>query len=147
MVREQPQGTALNSDRENLHLLSCISPDWVRDGKEIVVRRAPTLFGQVNFTMRFMKGSAALKLDNRFTSDPAHLVLHLPWFMSVKSVRAEGRELTVRGSAVDLPVNAKTVEIEWSWKSGRPDLSYKDAVRNYEKEYRAKWEEFLRTGK
>ncbi len=147
MVREQPQGTALNSDREDLHLLSCISPDWVRDGKGIVVRRAPTYFGEVNFTMQFRNGGATLKLDNHFTSDPAHLVLHLPWFMNVKSVEAGGKRLTVRDSKVDLPVDAKTVDIEWSWKSGRPDLSYENAVRNYEKEYRAKYRVFLQTGR
>lgn len=138
MVREQ-QG--------DLHLLSCISPDWVRDGKEISVRHAPTYFGEVNFVLAFRKGGATLTLNDNFTSGPRHLVLHLPWFMQVKSVKADGRNLKTSGSEVDLPLNSRKVDIEWTRKAGTPALSYENAVRNYEKEYREKYEVFLQTGK
>ena len=147
MVREQPEGPALHSGPDDLHLLSCISPDWVRDGKEISVRRAPTYFGEVNFVLAFKKGGATLTLSNHFTTDPKHLVLHLPWFMEVKSVIVDGRKLVIRDSEVDLPLNARKVDIEWSWKGGRPELSFENAVGDYEREYREKYEEFLRTGK
>jgi hypothetical protein len=46
-----------------------------------------------------------------------------------------------------LPLNARKVGIEWSWKAGRPELSFENAVGDYEREYREKYEEFLRTGK
>lgn len=138
MVREQ-QG--------DLHLLSCISPDWVKEGREVSVRHAPTYFGEVNFVLAFRKGGATLTLDDNFTSDPKHLVLHLPWFMRVKSVKANGKNLKISGSEVDLPLNSRKVEIEWVRKAGIPALSYENAVRNYEKRYRQKYEIFLKTGK
>ncbi len=138
MVREQ-QG--------DLHLLSCISPDWVRDGREISVRHAPTYFGEVNFVLAFRKGGATLTLNDSFTSSPEHLVLHLPWFMEVKSVTADGKDLKISDSEVNLPLNSRKVEIEWVRKGDVPALSYEDAVRNYEKEYREKYEKFLETGR
>ncbi len=147
MVREQPEGYRPSSEPDNLHLLSCISPDWVHYGKEIAVRRAPTYFGQVNFVLAFKKGGATLTLNNHFTSDPKHLVLHLPWFMNVKSVRVGGKDLRIDHSEVDLPINSRKVDIEWAWKSARPALSYENTVKNYEKVYREKYREFLRTGK
>ncbi|MCL5266666.1 MAG: hypothetical protein M1469_01005 [Bacteroidetes bacterium] len=147
MVREQSAGSRLTSGQGDLHLLSCISPDWVRDGKEISVRRAPTYFGEVNFVLAFKKGGATLTLSNHFTTDPKHLVLHLPWFMEVKSVMADGKELKVSHSEVYLPVDSRNVQIAWAWKSGRPALSYENAVKNYERKYREKYEVFLETGK
>lgn len=147
MVREEPDSPKLTSTPDDLHILSCISPDWVRDGKEIIVRRAPTYFGEVNFTLLFRKGGATLELENHFTSDPRKLVLHLPWFMNTKFVVADGRRIKIKDSEVSLPISAKKVDIEWEWKSNRPDLSFDNSVRNYETEYRAKWEEFLKTGK
>lgn len=139
MVREQGA---------DLHLLSCISPAWVKTGASIAVRRAPTNFGAVNFEMRFPTATqAVLKLENQFRDRPEKLVLHLPWFMNVTSVTANGKSLRVAGGAVQLPVETREVRIAWTKKPGTPAMSYTRAVENYKSEYRRRYAEFLRTGK
>lgn len=138
MVREQ-QGA--------LHLLSCISPDWVKDGRNISVHHAPTYYGEVNFVLAFKNDGATLSLDNHFTRDPKNLILHLPWFMRVKSITADGKALRIKDSAVRLPIDAKKVEIVWSKKTGTLPMSYKNAVSKYERKYREKYLQFLKTGK
>ncbi len=138
MVREQDG---------DLHLFSCISPDWIREGQEISVAHAPTYFGEVNMVFKFEKKEASLILNDRFTDNPRHLVLHLPWFMQVKSVTANGRSLKADGDEVYLPVPASKVVIKWKRMPDTPAMSYENAVRQYEKEYREKYDRFLRTGR
>lgn len=145
MVREEVAGL---NNRGNLHLLSCISPDWVKKGKEIIVRRAPTYYGQVNFSLTFGNDKAMLEMDNHFTNNPDSLILHLPWFMEVKSVIADGKRMDVTGkSVVYLPIETKKVEISWRKKSSTPLLSFINTVKKYEREYRKRYEEFLKTGR
>jgi hypothetical protein len=126
-----------------LHLLSCLSPEWLRSGSTIGVRRAPTEFGQVNFDLAISIGTATLRLDSRFTNAPAAVILHTPWFMDVSAVKADGRNIKPGGKGIRLPSGVKKVEIVWSEKSPRPTMSYLNAVENYKKEYRRRYEEYL----
>jgi hypothetical protein len=137
MVREQGR---------DLHLLSAISPEWVLPGKTISVRRAPTDFGEANFSLSFPSSSqAVLQLDNRFRRPPARLVLHLPWFESVRSVEVDGKKATPSGDALLLPATAARVTIQWVRKPGI-GLSYDKAVADYKAEYRRRYNRFLETG-
>ena len=131
----------------NLHLLSCISPYWVRSGERISVHRAPTYFGEVNFDLSFRKGGATLKMNNRFRNNPDSLVLHLPWFVDIKSVIADGKKVPVAGSMVCLPIETNIVEISWNKKAGIPPLNFESTVKKYVKAYRERYDEFLKRGK
>jgi len=144
MVREEVRGL---NDNGSLHLLSCISPDWVRNGEEISVQRAPTYFGEVNFKIIFDKNKATLEMNNHFTDNPDSLVLHFPWFMEVKSIAVDGSNILVKGkSKVCLPVDTRKVDIVWSKRVGTPRLSFEDTVNKYKNEYRKKYEKFLKSG-
>ncbi len=136
MVREQ---------REDLHLLSAVSPEWIKPGEKISVKNAPTNFGTVNFDFQFSDESAILNLNNNFNVKPAKLILHLPWFMSVKELKADGKKLTPKDNSVGLPINCKQVSISWQ-RSSDENLSYQKTVDDYKKEYRKRYEEFLRNG-
>src|SRR5207248_11708048 len=79
MVREQGN---------DLQLLSVVSPEWVKPGGVISVKRAPTDFGQMNFELKSNTGGATLVLDNHVVSAPGSnstgpnsLILHMPWFV------------------------------------------------------------------
>jgi hypothetical protein len=137
----------LREQGDDLHLLSAISPDWVRPGRSIVVRRAPTDFGEVNFELRFLSPTQArLDLQTHFFQPPRRIVLHLPWFMKTTKVIADGRPVAIRNGVVELPATTRLVEIDWSRKPGTVAMSYQAAVAHYEAEYRQHWREFLRNG-
>jgi hypothetical protein len=131
----------------HLHLLSVISPEWVKPGESISVKRAPTNFGEVNFVMHFAEGAATLQLDNRFKQAPRDLVLHLPWFMNVATVTVDGKQLGIAKNAVVLPASAKQVQIAWHEKSDAPAFSYDNTVKDYKAEYRRRYEQWIQTGK
>ncbi len=130
-----------------LHLLSAISPEWVVAGKDISVRRAPTNFGEVNFTLRFVDANhATLDLENHFTENPAKIVLHLPWFMKTSAVSADGKGIQFAGGRVELPASAHEIQITWAKDSNAPTLSFERSVSDYKAEYRRRYEIFLRDG-
>lgn len=135
MVREE-------NDRQ-LHLLSVISPEWIKPGEAISVKRAPTNFGEVNFEMRFDAAGATLHLDNNFKIAPEQVVLHLPWFMDVGSVTVGGKRLAIANNAVIIPVAAREVRIGWQKHVGTPALSYAQAVDDYKAEYRRRYERWI----
>jgi hypothetical protein len=139
MVREE-------ADRR-LHLLSVVSPEWLKPGDTISVKRAPTNFGEVNFEVQSGNDSATISLNNKFSQAPQAIVLHLPWFMNVSSVSADGKPLKVSANAVTLPANARQVQLRWEKKSDAPALNYANAVRDYKTEYRRRYEQWIQTGR
>jgi len=136
MVREQDN---------DLHLLSAVSPEWIKTGEKISVKNAPTNFGMVNFDFQFSDGSAILNLDNTFIHTPEKLILHIPWFMSLKELKADGNMLNLKDNSVELPVSCKKITIEWQ-KNSEIKFSYQQIVDDYKKEYRKRFEDFLING-
>jgi hypothetical protein len=131
----------------DLHLLSAVSPAWIQPGRELVVDHSPTTFGMVNLSVRILTPSQAeITLHDHFADPPAHIVLHLPWFMETSKVVADGVSLAVNGNSVFLPPNVSTVQIEWRKRASAPSLSYQAAVAQYKQEYAAHYKQFLRTG-
>lgn len=137
MVREQS---------DTLHLLSTISPNWVKKDAKIDINNAPTEFGEVNFTLTFKKNSAALVLKNNFKKAPAVIILHLPWFMEVRKIEIDGRSINQENNAVSLPVDTRQVYLEWSFKKNIENMSYDQTVEQYKSEYRRRYEKFIREG-
>jgi hypothetical protein len=74
-------------------------------------------------------------------------VLHLPWFLNVKTVVADGKPMGVRDGAVRLPADTKRVEMTWTPRPDIPASSYERAVNLYKQEYRMRYERFLTDGK
>ena len=138
MVREE-------QDRR-LHLLSVVSPEWVKMGEGISVKRAPTNFGQVNFDVKFTNTGATVQLNNSFTQRPQEIVLHLPWFVDVSEVTADGKRINVASNTAVLPANVRVVQIAWRKKSDAPTLSYENAVKDYKAEYRRRYQHWMQTG-
>jgi hypothetical protein len=132
---------------QHLHLLSVVSPEWIKAGESISVKRAPTNFGEVNFEVRFAANTATLRMDNKFSQPPQQLVLHLPWFMNVSGITADGKKVSIVNNSAILPLSTREVHIEWQKKSDAPALSYDRAVKDYKVEYRRRYEEWIQTGK
>ncbi|HEU5403505.1 MAG TPA: hypothetical protein VFU86_19280, partial [Terriglobales bacterium] len=131
----------------DLHLLSVTSPEWFKPGETISVKRAPTNFGQVEFTVKVIDDShASLDLITNFRAAPKRIILHAPWFLTIKEVVADGKPVRPEREVV-LPPAARHVELTFSRDPNAPALSYASAVEQYKKDFRAHYEQFLKTGK
>ncbi|MGA9063594.1 MAG: hypothetical protein WB341_18270 [Terracidiphilus sp.] len=133
-----------------LHLLSVVSPAWIGKGKTIAVRRAPTNFGLVAFTLQQPSATeAVLKLDNHFDRAPKSIEVHLPWFVRLDSATVDGALITFARSeagenvALSMPPTAREVHLRWTFMPNTPHLSYDRAVADYEAEYARRYQTLM----
>lgn len=138
MVREQ---------EDSLHLLSVLSPEWVGRGKSIHVDRAVSYFGTTGFDLEMPTDSEAiLHLHNSFVVPPHSLVVHLPWFMQVSRITADGKAISPVAGAVSIPLETRELRIQWSRKPSTDSFSYAKAVADYKAEYKKRYQHLLETG-
>jgi hypothetical protein len=132
---------------DDLHLLSVTSPEWFKPGNAISVKRAPTNFGQVEFTLKVDDDShASLDLNTSFRAQPKRIILHAPWFLTITEITAGGKPLKP-GREVVLPLATRHVELHFTRDANAPSLNYASAVEQYKKDFRSHYEEFVKTGK
>jgi len=136
----------VREEGKNLHLLSAVSPEWIRPGETILVENAPTDFGTVSFKLVCQKRKAVLTLDSDFHYQPDSIILHLPWFMQIRKVIINDKELTPEQRMLHLAPDTWKVEIEWEKRKDLSNYSYRHTVQDYLKEYKECYKNFLRNG-
>ncbi len=131
----------VREEGNQLHLLSVVSPEWIGAGKKISVRQAPTNFGAIEFSLdQPSADEAVLHLKSAFTQPPQKIVVHLPWFVDLKSATTDGKPVKATDGALSVPPETKEVRIHWTLKPGVPRQSYESAVREYKAEYARRYQ-------
>jgi hypothetical protein len=131
---------------DELVLLSAVSPEWMRPGKEIAATKAPTNFGPLTFTVKAAADSVRLSLSAPTRNAPSRVLVRIPWFFDLASATADGKPVPVESGHVVLTPGAREVTLTGRVKPSAPALSYRQAVNDYQREYRQRYEQFLRTG-
>ncbi len=137
LVREE------NSD---LYLFSAVSPAWLQPGKSIEVTKEPTKFGPITAVLKSSRSGFEVALSNQFRQAPQHLIIPVPWFYRVDGADADGRPVKITGGKIILPSSTRVIKVRGSIAAGTPELSFEQAVESYKREYKEKYQEFLRTG-
>ncbi len=127
LVREDMQ----NSE---LHLASALSPLWLEAGRSIRVKKAPTDFGSISYTINSTASGATVNFDTQWRKAPKNLTFHIPWFVDLQSAVIDGKVVEAKDRTLDLPVNARQLELKWIRKSN-PELSYQKGVELYVDRY------------
>ncbi|MEN6301619.1 MAG: hypothetical protein ABFD96_02800 [Armatimonadia bacterium] len=127
LVREQGR---------DLWLLSAVSPEWVRPGKVIEVKEAPSKFGPLSMAVRAEEGQLVLTLPTKFREAPERIWVRVPCYWE-----GEKRE------QIEVPVGTRELVLEGMVREGTEEYSYEGAVAEWKAEYRRRWEVFLRTGR
>ena len=135
----------VREEGEILHLCSVLSPSWVREGQSVVVRDAPTNFGKIDFTLKFEKDKAHLKLFAKFLEEPKKIILHLPWFADVREAIADGQKIQAKEGVFRLNPGTKELTLDWGLTPVGA-LSYNHFVQEYKEEYRTRYRQFLEKG-
>jgi hypothetical protein len=140
----------LREEGNTLHLLSAVSPAWIGTGRSLHVARARTYFGGYGFDLETPSESRALlTLHPQFDAGfaPGKVVLHIPWFMQLVSVRVDGKVQPLRQlDTIEFGAGARSVDLTWVRNSLSPDMpaSYDDAVSRYKRQYSARFQHILR---
>lgn len=136
----------VREEGSTLHLFSAVSPDWIGAGKHLSVERAATYFGQVGFVLEMpSETEAELHLEPKFEEGhaPAEILLHIPWFMEVASARVDGKTIEVSAyKTIRLAPTTRVVSLQWKRRALPAGMvvSYADAVAQYKREYRERYE-------
>jgi hypothetical protein len=124
----------------NLHLLSAISPEWVRPGDTFEVKRAATFFGQVNLKGQAREKGLEIEFEPSWKDPPEAVILHLPFFAELESITVNGLSAFPEDDAVKIPAKKSSIQITWRIDPGI-SYSYEKAVADYKAEYKRKWNE------
>ena len=125
---------------DELHLLSAVSPEWLKEGAEIRVSRAPTRFGEMDLSVKRRADRITIDIARRFHTSPQAVVIHVPWYLRGTSAPAEWR----------LAGDASRAELRVPRGAKLPEMNYAAAVRDLLEEFeRTKpyWSEYVKTGK
>lgn len=134
----------VREEGDRLHLLSVVSPAWIGQGKTISVRQAPTNFGSIAFTFEQPSpGEAILRLNPAFTAPPSEIVIHLPWFVFLKSANADGKPIQPTNGALIVSPQTRQIQFHWNLKPNTPHLSYDRAVKDYKTEYVRRYQRLM----
>jgi len=136
--------------RNDLYLLSAVSPEWLQPGKEIEAVDEPTEFGPISFlsraTSEFSDWDWVVRLSNKFRQAPAHILIRIPWFYEVQRAEADGRAIEIKDGHVVLSADTREVRFRGRVQTGTPSMSFENTVEGFKREYRIRHQEFLRTG-
>jgi hypothetical protein len=134
----------VREEGDRLHLLSVVSPEWIGKGKTISVSQAPTYFGAVAFTLEQpTDDEAVLRLKTAFTRAAKQIVVHLPWFVELRSAKVDGAGVDAANGKLVVSPTAKEIRIHFALKPDAPRLSYQRAVDDYKTEYARRYRELI----
>lgn len=136
--------------KEDLYLLSAVSPEWFQPARRIEVTDQPTSFGPISFTSRagssFDDWNWVVSLSSKFRTTPKRLLVRVPWFYQVRRAEIDGRLAEVKDGHIALPTDARELRVRGAIRHGTPEISFDRTVDEYKREYRTRYQEFLRTG-
>lgn len=127
LVREDMQAPVL-------HLASALSPLWLEAGRSVRVKKAPTDFGPVSYTIDSTADGAKVIIDSQWRKAPASVKFHIPWFVDLKSATLDGKVIEAKDRVIDLPADAHQLDLKWT-PIPKSNLSYDKGVELYVDKY------------
>jgi len=155
----QPDGTAsgalielmrnmlVREQNGDLHVFSALSPEWIRPGRTLAVKNEPTAFGAVSIQLRSSEEGLDISLGNNFRQAPRRIVIHLPWYYQAGAIDVDGRPAQAAGLELPVAAGTKRIRIAGKIRPDAPAMSYDQAVADYLREYRRRYESFLQPAK
>lgn len=123
-----------------LHLLSSVSPEWLKPGVSLRLRSMPTRFGPLHLTIDCKRHAAEILLETAFFEKPSELTLHLPWFVNLKSAQSGGKKLQVRENSLLLEPESQLVRLRWDRRN--IPVSFERISRRFETEFERRYLRF-----
>jgi len=120
-----------------LHLLGGLSPAWMAPGMRVGIWYAPTELGKITFRATMAGGGMDIETYFHRKADAQGMVLHLPPFVRIKRVEADGELLLPEKKAWPLPADTRQVHVEWE-EGPLPDISFDKVAEAFINDYRSR---------
>ncbi|PIU65129.1 MAG: hypothetical protein COS84_07295 [Armatimonadetes bacterium CG07_land_8_20_14_0_80_40_9] len=130
----------VREEGNNLHLLSCISPQWLKE--KIIVEDAPTNFGKISLSLSPAKDKGLLKIKANYRRPPDKIIIYIPFFVKAKEAFADGKKVSLKEDKLTVSPDTQEVKIIWNIEK-LEDLNYESFVLKYKEEYRKRYGDYL----
>ncbi len=131
--------------KNELHLFSAISPEWVKPGNIIKVQNGLTYFGKISMQYKIKKDGAKIEIKTEFNSPPEKILFHIPYFAKVKEIKVDGKKAKITNLKYDRAVVIqkvpKIIKIRWKLVKTKK-LNFKTAAISLLKKYHSKDKNF-----
>ncbi|MFV0346682.1 MAG: FN3 associated domain-containing protein [Bacteroidales bacterium] len=117
----------VREEGDDIHLLSAVSPQWIREGEKIKVENAPTYFGNISYILKTEKNNFTVDLDAHGNDDLGKIYFHIPWFLEVETITIDGKDVNFTGNSIEISKTAKEIKVSWKNRE-KQELSYEKAV-------------------
>jgi len=135
MVCEYGGRTGTDENSRDLYLYSLISPAWMRPGRKVAIRSAPTEMGRVSSTLRFVSGGAELTVEPAFHHPPRYLVFRVPYCVQLGEFTSDARRAFEKDGQIFLTPDVTRASIRWRQRPGAHDGNIQDILRSYRGEF------------
>jgi hypothetical protein len=132
----------IREENNDLHLLSCVSPEWIKEGEKIEVLDAPSDFGKISYVLEIYNDFLKLKFFPEFKEMPKNIVIHIPYFIEVEKILVDGNLKNFEERKILIPANSKEIKIYYK-KDENAKINYQNIVEDYKKEYIKKYNEYI----
>ena len=133
LLMEMGGQNGMDINKRELWLFNCMSPEWVKNGKSVEIKNAPTEFGIVNASFTTKDNGALIAFNNRFHDQPASYRIRIPYFKKLVSFSSDAMIQKRDGDCIVLSTDATMLKLVWEDNSNR----HLHTTENILKEYRS----------
>jgi len=135
MVCEYGGRTGIDEKRRDLYLYSLISPAWIKPGKKVIIRGAPTEMGRISSTLSFTAGGAELTVRPEFHHPPRYLVFRIPYSVKFDKFTSDAGRAFEKDGAIFFTPDVTRASIKWRQRPGAHDGNFQDILKSYRSEF------------
>ena len=135
MVCEYGGRTGIDENSRDLYLYSLISPAWMKPGKKVTIRSAPTEMGRISSTLSFTAGGAELTVKADFHHPPRYLVFRIPYSVKLGEFTSDASRAFVKNGLIFFTPDVTTASIKWRPRPGAHDGNFQDILKSYRSEF------------
>ncbi|MHA1270284.1 MAG: hypothetical protein ACTSPY_10895 [Candidatus Helarchaeota archaeon] len=132
----------IREETDYLHLLSVISPEWVKPGNKIIVENAHTYFGILDLKIKIEKSEIFIEFNIKFNSQPTPLkqiIIHIPYFLIFEEIELDNKLISINNEHIKIPVKENfNMIVKWKYKKIF-EMNYETLVKNYKIEYKKRF--------
>jgi len=119
----------------DLYLYSLLSPSWIKPGKKVAIRNAPTEMGRVSSTLAFTDGGAELTVNAAFHHSPRYLVFRIPYSVTLGGFTSNARRAFEKDGLIYFTPDVTAASIKWRQNPGAHDGNFQDILKGYRGEF------------
>jgi hypothetical protein len=135
MVCEYGGQAGIDMAARDLYLYPLISPAWIKPGKKIEIKNAPTEMGRISSTLRFVAHGAEVTVAADFHRAPRYIVLRVPYCVELASFRSNATRAFQMAGLIWFTPDVTELSIKWCTKPEAHDHNFQDILKSYRREY------------